>query len=338
MHKILLSSEWTDKENQKYEELLRSGARMKDIAICLSRSERSCWHRIEKLKLNGIYHARKYYVNDNFWSVPNKLNSYWAGFSAADCYIGASGKNSYRYNLELSIKDKNHIEQFIKDANFTGTYKEFKITKKIQSHQEPSFIHTTRLRITSRRWGLDLKNNFNIVSKKTNIISVPNLSKELQECFLVGYIDGDGCIVLDKNERFSIGFVSSSKTIMDWIIQYIKDNFIKNTLSLGKPINYRKKRGNSYEFSVNGVRAAVLFDYLSQIEDIPKLSRKWMRPEVLEYVNSLKIKYPHLFKTFEYNESLNKQMQYLNTQQLTSSNLPIQDINLTNSLENSIIS
>lgn len=55
---------------------------------------------------------RKYNVNDDFFESPSLLNSYWAGFIAAD---GNLSGNYRKLNIGLAKKDKCILEQFLKD-------------------------------------------------------------------------------------------------------------------------------------------------------------------------------------------------------------------------------
>jgi hypothetical protein len=54
-------------------------------------------------------------------------------------------------------------------------------------------------------------------------------------------------------------------------------------------------RENKYHcFSINNKEAAFLIKFLSSFP-VPKLERKWFKPEVIEYINRLESKKPEIF-------------------------------------------
>lgn len=65
------------------------------------------------------------FFNDNFFEIPNLINSYWAGFLAAD---GNIKTNKKEVSLQISDKDFEHIKCFSESLNFTR--KNIKICKK----------------------------------------------------------------------------------------------------------------------------------------------------------------------------------------------------------------
>lgn len=86
---------WTDEEDKILQENYGKIS-MKDLRCLLKRSDGAIYSRVKKFHLVGSHSLnRKYERNDNYFSVPNLENSYWAGFLAADGGI---------------IKDLNHTE------------------------------------------------------------------------------------------------------------------------------------------------------------------------------------------------------------------------------------
>ena len=63
-------------------------------------------------------YERQHNVNDDFFNNPNILNCYWAGFIAADGCIGR--RNNNVLSIGLSSKDKQHLETFKNNINFSG--------------------------------------------------------------------------------------------------------------------------------------------------------------------------------------------------------------------------
>lgn len=190
---------------------------------------------------------KKYSINDDFFSNISPLNSYWAGFIAAD---GNIYKNSLA--IYISIKDKEHILRFMDDVKFTGKLREYTIYNK--------FV-MCGVSITSNKIVNDLKTYFNIVPKKSLILTPPELTDRL--CisnFIVGYIDGDGSIGhYNNNYQFDcVGTID----MLSWI---------KNSLPDMPKIN---RCGNVFRLRCTNKKARNNLVYLKS-NAIRFLDRKW---------------------------------------------------------------
>jgi len=303
---------WTYQEEEKLKELVLTGKySFKEIGKILKRSGLSCQDHSVSMGLTNTFKFRKYTVNEAFWSIPNKINAYYSGFSAADASIYCADSGYCTYRIEIGEIDKFHLERFKKYTNWTGP-----ISINSRNDKEKYKNKTVSLQVCSKNWANDLRKIFNLVPRKTKVLALPNLPESLLWCWLCGYIDGDGTIFLSKDDkRFCINFVSASEGIINSISQLLTFHFKDNCQRLHNNVNKKQfcqpkklKHANAYLLTVNGLRAAVLFDYLSQIQNLPKLDRKWMQQRVLEYVGGLKVRFPRLFKNFEYNDELNNQL------------------------------
>jgi hypothetical protein len=278
---------WTDSEINILKEKCSTGIySYKDIGNFLNRSSHSCQNKAKQLKIkNPFKSAKKYNVNIDFW-IPNAISCYWAGFSAADASISKHSLNCYNYRLEIANSDIEHLERFKKDTGFDGPIK--------TSLRRDTFLHS-RVVISEPKWITDLQKYYNIIPNKTLRLAPPNLNDEyLKFCYLIGYIDGDGCINFNqKRNRLTIKIISSSSRNISWCHSLIYNKF--NHASLTKKTNNFRLSSYGYpSLDVNGIRAAVVFDFLYKF-NLPKLSRKWNRPEIHEYVNKMKALYPQLF-------------------------------------------
>jgi hypothetical protein len=154
----------------------------------------------------------KYKCNELFFDKLNELSCYWAGFIAADGYIGIQ-KRKYgrRYlSIELSRKDKGHLEYF--KEHIGSTHPIGNTIKKC-----------CKIKIFSNQLALSLKKNFNIVNCKTFIYHPPKLKDSMMSHFIRGYIDGDGCIKFTK-KSCSIEIKGTYSTL-----ELFKDYLVKNT-------------------------------------------------------------------------------------------------------------
>jgi len=155
--------------------------------------------------------VRKHYnKDDNFFHIPNLLNSYWAGFIAADgCVEEAKKNNAERISFGLIHTDAKHLEQFVKDASYDGSVK-------VYENRRKAILH-----ITSHQWAEDLRQNYSISSRKSLTFIPPELSLENSQAFLVGLIDGDGCIRKDKWDRVVLSIIGTTETA-EWCMSVFK--------------------------------------------------------------------------------------------------------------------
>jgi hypothetical protein len=279
---------WTLEEEKELERLLNEGLSHSAIGIKLDRTPVSCKSHSSKLKIKCKYLSGKKYTQDeDFWAIPNLINSYWAGFSAADASIQVRNKKNFTYKLEIQQSDMEHLQKLASDSKFMG---------KILLSKRPERNSTTvRICVNSTKWAEDLKNNFNIIPNKTRRLEPPNdLSKENLLSWLIGYIDGDGTIHYNKTtNQININFVSSSENLIKFIHYFINSNFPQRLIN--KDNNYYKnKKYNCWYISLSGIKVCVIIDYLRSFP-VPKLARKWENPQVLSYISQKKQEFPHLF-------------------------------------------
>jgi len=250
-------------------------------------------HAAKKLKLGNSYAYRKHTKNEPFWENPNPLNCYWAGFLAADGYI-CEKQGHEAVKVALSIKDEKHLKKFKEDCGYTGIISKRQSRFSNQEHRPYTTLVSLQIN-ACKKWVADMKSNFNLCQCKSKILQGPNLSDDyLKLCFLIGYIDGDGCVSWDKYKKQpTIRFVSSSHTIIEWVKDIVDKNFNVSIIKTPKSFNIKRKLTMS-TLAVSGLRAAKLFDALSAI-DVPKLDRKWKNPEFLAELALYKQRFPSFF-------------------------------------------
>jgi hypothetical protein len=215
-------------------------------------------------KLKG---HRKYEVDHSFFGRPNSLNSYWAGFIAADAYIH---KNRRWLSFDLHERDKDHLEKFVSDVGFTGSVR----TRIHRDLKRDKVYNQASLNVTvAKHLIADLETRFNITYNKSEDLLSPMLSDELLKCYIVGLIDGDGSI--GYNNR-------SSNDTRVWGLVGTKGilSFIKEKIDLWYPAKRTFKvfpvGPILHKIFVGGVRAnEILFD-LSEPK-VPFLMRKWQK-------------------------------------------------------------
>ena len=156
------------------------------------------------LILWGIETKKDNLYNENiFEKIDTEEKAYWLGFIYADGWISTE-KNRNRLGIELSIKDKEHLEKFElfvckeKNKNMIKTRTRvdtFNIDKNLPIEQKRK-TETALIAFDSKKIVNDLI-NLGCVQNKTFIIKFPTkeqVPEHLIRHFLRGNFDGDGCI------------------------------------------------------------------------------------------------------------------------------------------------
>lgn len=183
---------------------------------------------------------RIYNIDDMFLQKESNAKYYFLGLMASD-------GNIYDKNKTIAISQSGDngrkIIEYLIDILNTN-YKILESTPK-----KGNTIYT--LSIRSEQILKDLLNN-NIKPKKTFIFSIPDniLNNEHKlKNFLIGYIDGDGCIGVYKN-MLSASFVCNIN-----MYNQLKDNYLFKNAVL-------TKKENIFEFRFNGIKAVKFLDWL----------------------------------------------------------------------------
>lgn len=143
---------------------------------------------------------RQYDVNFSIFNSITSNSAYWAGFIAADGHITINNQ----LMIGLSIKDSFHIEKLKKYIEYSGPIK----TKTCKTNF--GTFDRVNLVVQCRDICNDLHHIFNIPKgKKSDILSMPNLSQEFLIDYICGYFDGDGCMYFDKRGYLTITFVGN---------------------------------------------------------------------------------------------------------------------------------
>lgn len=211
-----------------------------------------CW-KANKLNLKRK-HKRIYNLDIDFFTVPTNINSYWAGFIAADGHVRKDNKT-----LEISLheKDREILNQFKTDIKYGGRIKYRKN------------LHQYRLIIKSRKICTDLKNNFNIINNKS-LTLLPPIELDLNNSlfFIKGLIDGDGCIK-HNNKNYLIIDINGTREMLVWVLNILrKVDFLKS----GK--SKILQTSSIYRLSLHG-KNAIFFGKLFKQLPTFNLERKW---------------------------------------------------------------
>jgi hypothetical protein len=247
--------------------------------ILENRTSRSIEARCQKLGFDRDPNLikrknRLYTVNKRFFEVPTIINSYIAGFIAAD---GNLGKDSHYLSITLQPKDSHILQEFANHFDYDGFIRTYKYKNGYYDNLNICGIE---------EWYVDLERNFNIVPAKTFILKPPNLTDEKHiKAYIRGYIDGDGSIIYsNKGKGIKSWDVGVSGT--EQVLTYIKMNFDKwvpnayhNRLAEVKLYGDSK----TYSYKVSGRRAEYILKILLEVETL-FLKRKWQ--PFIDYLNN----------------------------------------------------
>jgi len=204
----------------------------------------------------------KYTHDKNFFAVPNLINSYWAGFIAADGCVD----DTSHLAINLKKDDMQHLEKMMNAISYDG----------VLYHKDRFFLgkkySTSYLYISNAQKLIhDLRINFNISPRKSRTLVPPSgLSEKNQLAYIKGYIDGDGHIRVD-GPRYRIG-ACGTKAVIDWIRKWF--DRISLTSSLNNLASNVRQQNNVFVYEVAYGRAFRIIEFLRTIQT-PHLKRKW---------------------------------------------------------------
>lgn len=184
---------------------------------------------------------RKSYLNEKYFNeIVSKEQAYWLGFLAADGYIV---KNEIC--IQLQLKDKEHLQKFSDAIKGNLTIRE------IQGINNFNYkYHHCRVSFRSTYMVNQLKDK-GIFPKKSLSLTYPQwLKKELQPYWILGYMDGDGCISQNK-EKVRISF-TGTLDVLENIKKYLKSNAkIRKEHKCKQTFSLQLENDISFEFLTN---------------------------------------------------------------------------------------
>jgi len=208
--------------------------------------------------LSGCY----LFYNKSFFHKPNINNSYIAGYIAGDGCIS---------NNKVSIisKDLEQLKNIKQEVNFDGLI-----------YKDRRYFCLTLC--GANEWIINLRNNFNIIQKKSLILKHPDgLDLECSLAFIIGLIDSDGSLLIDKNNKKELHMVGTQSVLL-----WVKNIFV-NYLKSDSKANVIPKE-NIFYYKIVGRKAEYIIKKLFEINLSFRLNRKW--DKFIYLLNEVKVK------------------------------------------------
>jgi hypothetical protein len=285
---------WSSDEESRLKELVQSGkySYPELAAFFPGRSSDSLrCHARQYLDVYSPYKQHKYVYSTDFFETPNPINSYIAGFLAADGSIRLSDKQAPVLVLSLSAKDLSHLEIIKSKLQYTGPIYDH------TNHRTKGGHGMMTLQISvSEEYTKHLADNFGVTPRKTYRLEPPALDYINSLCYLIGLIDGDGCVHITPDRiEASISFVSSSEVAVKWIKNTIDQIDIPSPRA-GRTVNITPKYGgNAFTIRYQGLKAIGLIKIAQKLKHqfhIPLLDRKWDNDRVNQRIIEFNQQYP----------------------------------------------
>lgn len=241
---------------------------------------------------NNIYKQHKYTYTKGFFAVPNELNAYIAGFLAADGCVQFHEPASPTIMSEVIKTDWDHLKGIKDCLGYTGVMRE-----------DRRGVNVVQFKMTcSHEYCEQLKTNFGVTAKKTYYLAPPcSLSQTQKLAFMIGIIDGDGCIHINKRGGISLSFASASENMTKWLLDSFLNLSLPSIRRNTKIPSYRAlKHCKAYTFIVAGAQVVALIKLVQAFAahyKLPILRRKWDTTELNDYIKAFEAKYPQFSYT-----------------------------------------
>lgn len=278
MSKAITRTKWSNEDylflKENYENLT-----YKEIGEKIGKTKSAVQN---KMHILGLQKPDKYFYDKHFFDViDTEEKSYWLGFFYADGYVCRTQTNT-EVAIELQAKDIGHLRKLNKsmNGNVVPTIRKCKRDGADFAYEVASI----------RFYSVDLFNWLNVngcCERKTNKIVLPKLSNKLTWCFLRGFFDGDGCLVLNKSRNaLKFDFCSSSLMILKQIRAFLFDNGIFSYINQQKMEHSTfKATMPNYRLYISGLENSYLFGQKLYQDATIYLDRKFNK------YNSIVLKY-----------------------------------------------
>ena len=260
-------------ENIKLLHLQGNSARK--IAILLDEYRITISNQLKKM---GIYKSNNNNTKniDFFKKIDTEEKAYWLGFIYADGCIVDNFNSQYRYRVNISSIDKDHLSKIAKIFD-RKIYTRINKTTNLCDHETTIY----RLDISNKNIWEDLQ-NLDIQMNKSNSTNTNVLNfipDELKCHFIRGVFDGDGSIVKDNINNAKSKFSISGQI---YILKKIQEILVLQ-IGVSENIINKKTQGEVYQLQYGGLNQVnKIYRYLYMFASIYLERKKNKFEEILK--------------------------------------------------------
>lgn len=198
-----------------------------------------------------------------FEKIDTPEKAYWLGFLAAD---GSCSERSLR--LTLAKRDHSHVEKFKARLLYEGPIREL-------AKKSSICISNTKLVGDLISHGVLRRKTFKLDER-----ILTNLDRKMKRFFILGYLDGDGCVSIAKSGYAYFSFCGSLELMEEIRLCFAED--------VGVFFSPPKKRKNIFviHLHVNEDRSKRIFNYLYVDSSKDFLERK--KEKLIEKIEKYK--------------------------------------------------
>ena len=203
-------------------------------------------------------------INHDYFAKVTLESAYWAGFIAADgCLKGGF------LRVRLSKKDEAHLISGLKSAlGFSGEIQSQGARTKGVRYE------SSLLKCKSTSIIRDLTRQFGVTPTKSEFLLPKKLlGEDFNKAFIVGFIDGDGCILRTGRggNYMGLDLIGTEECLLYF------SNLLNEYFPTNKPIKVRPVKGvNAFRYRISGKRCTTILNSLMGLS-LPRLERKWSK-------------------------------------------------------------
>lgn len=236
----------SNKELQEIKSKIELGINKQSICDEYNISMTSLINRIVNNKWERGKRKNLYTFNEEYFdNIITEHQAYWLGFLYADGYILSprhrvnKPNESQSFGFSIAESDSELFIKFKEDLQATSPvhyYKNNTIAfKNIQRYG--------RILLTSQHTVNSLK-KYGVVENKTFFLKAPPINIELIPAFIRGYSDGDGSIIIDKNNKYHWCILGTKELLIFF------QEFFKTNVKLSQ--RFPERENNNYTLTYGG--------------------------------------------------------------------------------------
>lgn len=162
--------------------------------------------RNEKSKIQSEI-SRKWNINQDYFKTWTPNMAYLFGFWYADgCIYGDK-----IFDITVHKKDKYIIKKFAEELQYEGPIYDYVDRQACRINFSCVVIYRDLIELGG-------------TENKSMTLDFPKVPEEFLSDFIRGYFDGDGCVMLLKNNRFNTAFTCGSKKFLDKLLELLKEH------------------------------------------------------------------------------------------------------------------